>query len=269
MRGQSAVGVPIGGASVLAVDVGNTETNLGLYRAGELVDRRAMTTRRYLTSDEALMLATAALGMVGPGASVDGAILSCVVPPLTQVWRRALGELSVSRPFVVGPGLKTGLRMRYRDPSEVGPDRIADLVAARERYGAPVIVVDQGTTANIEVMDAEGTFQGGLIAPGFRLGAKALSDAAARLPMIELRAPRTVIGRSTREAMQSGVVYGEACRIDGLLDMICAELGQSAPVVLTGDGSQVLATLMRHESTVDEDLTLRGLYLLWQGNWRG
>jgi type III pantothenate kinase len=117
-------------------------------------------------------------------------------------------------------------------------------------------------------VDSEGTFQGGLIAPGFRLGARALSQAAARLPMIELRAPQTVIGRSTREAMQSGVVYGEVARVDGLLDMVANELGEQPPVVLTGDGASVIAALLRHEATVDEDLTLRGLYLLWKANRR-
>lgn len=257
-----------GAASVLAVDVGNTETCFGVFAGGELVGRRTLSTRLQLTSDEALIYTRAILAMIAPGVALDGAILSCVVPPLTEVWLQALRELSASRPLVVGPGLKTGVKMRYRDPTEVGPDRVADLIAARERYGAPVVVVDMGTTVNIEVMDGAGTFQGGLIAPGFRLGAKALSDAAARLPMIELRAPRTVIGRSTREAMQSGVVYGEVARIDGLLDMVANELGERAPVVVTGDGAGVIATLLRHDSTVDDDLTLRGLYLLWRANQR-
>ncbi len=254
--------------NVLVADVGNTETCFGLFRGGKLVGRRALSTRERLTSDEALISVRGILAMVAPGTAVDGAILSCVVPPLTETWVRALRELCASRPLVVGPGLKTGVKMRYRDPAEVGSDRVADLVAARERYGAPFVVVDMGTTVNIEVMDGSGTFQGGLIAPGFRLGAKALSDAAARLPMIELRAPKTVIGRSTREAMQSGVVYGEAARIDGLLDMVANELGEQPPVVLTGDGAEVIAALLRHESTVDEDLTLRGLYLLWKANQR-
>lgn len=256
------------GMDVLAVDVGNTETCFGLFRDGKLVGRRALSTQARLTSDEALISTRGVLAMIAPEVAIDGAILSCVVPPLTEVWLQALRELSASRPLVVGPGLKTGVKMRYHDPSEVGPDRVADLVAARERYGAPVVVVDMGTTVNVEVMDGTGTFLGGLIAPGFRLGAKALSDAAARLPMIELRAPRAVIGRSTREAMQSGVVYGEVARIDGLLDMIVDELGEKAPVVLTGDGAAVIATLLRHKSTVDETLTLRGLYLLWKANQR-
>lgn len=257
-----------GAQGVLAVDVGNTETSFGVFENGELVGRRSLSTRQRLTPDEALISMRSVLSMIAPAAAMGGAILSCVVPPLTETWLQALRELSATRPLVVGPGLKTGVRMRYRDPSEVGPDRMADLVAARERYGAPVVVVDMGTTLNIEVVDSEGTFQGGLIAPGFRLGARALSQAAARLPMIELRAPQTVIGRSTREAMQSGVVYGEVARVDGLLDMVANELGEQPPVVVTGDGAGVIATLLRHDSTVDDDLTLRGLYLLWRANQR-
>ena len=119
-----------------------------------------------------------------------------------------------------------------------------------------------------EVIDAEGTFAGGIIAPGVALGARSLAQAAARLPMIELRAPENVIGRSTQAAMQSGVVLGEAARIDGLIDSIADELGDGAPVVLTGDGAQAIAALLRHETVVDETLTLRGLALIWQINRR-
>ena len=191
-----------------------------------------------------------------------------MVPTLTDVWRRALTAACGTRPLVVGPGLKTGLKMRYDDPSEVGADRVADVRAAREDYGAPVVVVDLGTTTNFEVVDAEGTFVGGIIAPGVALGARSLSAAAARLPMIELRAPAAVIGRNTRAAMQSGVVFGEVARIDGLLEAIAGELGTQAPVVVTGDGAEAMAALLRHDARVDETLTLRGLWHLWRANRR-
>ena len=170
---------------------------------------------------------------------------------------------------MVGPGLKTGLKMRYDDPSEVGADRVADVVAARAEYGAPAVVVDLGTTTNFEVLDADGAFAGGIIAPGLALGARSLSEAAARLPMIELRAPASVIGRNTRAAMQSGVVLGEVARIDGLLDAVMGELGADVPVVMTGDGAGAMAALLRHEATVDDTLTLRGLWHLWCANRRG
>ena len=156
--------------------------------------------------------------------------------------------------------------MNYDDPAEVGPDRIADAVAARATYGAPVLAIDLGTTTNFEVIDEHGAFAGGIIAPGVALGARSLARAAARLPVIELRAPKRVIGRSTRAAMQSGVVLGEAARIDGLIDAVFSELGYEAPIALTGDGASSLAALLRHDVAVDNTLTLRGLALIWRAN---
>lgn len=256
---------------LLTVDVGNTTTRFGLFSwtddAPELLGTCELTTPARITSDEARIQAGQALAAMGAEPTQD-AILSCVVPTLTDAWRRALADLCGVRALVVGPGLKSGVRMRYDDPAEVGPDRIADVVAARAAYGAPVIAIDLGTTTNFEVIDAEGTFAGGIIAPGVALGARSLAQAAARLPMIELRAPENVIGRSTQAAMQSGVVLGEAARIDGLIDSIADELGDGAPVVLTGDGAQAIAALLRHETVVDETLTLRGLALIWQINRR-
>lgn len=254
---------------LVAVDVGNTETHFGVFSGDALLGRMALTTRVPLTVDEAEAQLRLVLGSLVRGASPRGAILSCVVPTLTGAWRGALARLSETRPLVVGPGLRTGMRMRYNDPSEVGPDRVADIVAARETYGAPVVAVDLGTTTNVEVVDAGGSFLGGVIAPGMRLGIGALAEAAARLPLIEAEAPQNVIGRSTKEAMQSGVVFGEAARIDGLLDGVLAELGGDAPIVLTGNDASFVAGLLRHEAVVDESLTLRGLALVWKRNQRG
>ncbi len=251
--------------NLLAVDVGNTTTRLGLFAGGELVGTWELTTRERLTVDEARMQLAQAAALMGE-ALPEEAILACVVPTLTDVWRRALATACGCRPLVVGPGLKTGLKMRYDDPSEVGADRVADVRAAREDYGAPVVVVDLGTTTNFEVVDRDGTFVGGIIAPGVALGARSLTAAAARLPMIELRAPASVIGRNTRAAMQSGVVLGEVARIDGLLDAVMGELGEEAPVVVTGDGAAAMAALLRHDAQVDDTLTLRGLWSLWRAN---
>lgn len=253
--------------NVLVVDVGNTVTRLGLFDGTGLTGTLSLTTPERLTADEAWLALSGALGSLGVG-SVDGAILGCVVPPLSDVWRDALSRASDTRPLVVGPGLRTGVRMRYDDPSEIGADRVADVVAAREAHGAPVVVVDLGTTTNFEVVDETGAFAGGIIAPGVALGARSLSAAAARLPLIELRAPATVVGRSTRAAMESGVVLGEVARIDGLLDAIAAETGVDAPVVLTGDGADEMAALLRHDVQVDDTLTLRGLWALWRANQR-
>ena len=151
-----------GEKSVLAVDVGNTTTRLGLFADGELVSTWELTTRERLTVDEARMKLAQALAMMGKPLPAES-ILACVVPTLTDVWRSALAATCGSRPLVVGPGLKTGIRMRYDDPSEVGADRVADVVAARAEYGAPAVVVDLGTTTNFEVLDADGAFAGGII----------------------------------------------------------------------------------------------------------
>ena len=262
---------------LLAVDVGNTATRFGLFEDGAAVDAEPLgtwevTTPARMTADEARLAIAQALSQLPAGAAMpQRAILSCVVPVLESAWAQALAAFSSDRPLVVGPGLKTGIRLSYDDPSEIGSDRIADAVAARERYGAPAIVVDLGTTTNIEVIDASGAFAGGLIAPGLALGARSLSDAAARLPMVELRAPRQVIGKSTREAMRAGVVLGEAARIDGLLDMVEAELAQDAAdsalaIILTGDDAAAMAAILRHQVTVDDTLTLRGLAVLHRIN---
>ncbi len=254
--------------SVLTVDVGNSTTRFGVFCGDEVQGTWEATTHSRLTVDEArLQVRTVVRELCGDEVP-DGAILSCVVPLLSDTWAQALTAVSASRPLVVGPGLKSGVRMRYDDPSEVGSDRVADVVAAREAYGAPVVVVDLGTTTNITVVDEGGIFVGGIIAPGMRLGARALSEAAARLATVELRAPKQVIGKNTRAAMQSGVVLGEVARIDGLLDAMSDELGYDVTVVLTGDDAQTIAALLRHDATVDENLTLRGLALIWQANKR-
>lgn len=260
--------------TVLTVDVGNTTTRFGLFAVEAAADPQPLgscefTTLSPLTRDEARVQIAQALALLS-GNTVGGTILSCVVPSLTDAWRQALSVASGSKPLVVGPGLKSGIQMKYDDPSEVGPDRVADVVAARATYGAPAIVIDLGTTTNFEVIDEYGAFAGGIIAPGVALGARSLAQAAARLPIIELKAPRRVIGRNTRAAMQSGVVLGEVARIDGLLDAIIDEIGcaDEPHIIVTGEGAATISALLRHDATVDDTLTLRGLALLWHMNQR-
>ena len=258
--------------NVLAVDVANGLTRLGAFDGDELLGSWEVSTPRHLTADEAREQALDALDRIGSDASssdvdtdarLQGAILSCVVPTHAEAWTRALASLSDSRPVVVGPGLRTGLRMRLENPGDVGSDRIANVVAAREKVGASALVVSLGTTTNIEVVDDAGAFVGGAIAPGVMLGARALDEAAARLPLVELQVPRRAIGRNTREAIQAGVVLGEAARVDGLLDVMAEELGGAPRVVVTGHHAAVVAPLLRHEVMLDEQLTLRGLALIW------
>lgn len=289
---------------VLAADIGNTTARFGMLAIDgasgreheatgpvpRLLSSCEITTRKPITPDEAriqleqvlseLARETASGSAGDAGARCDGSILSCVVPTLTDAWHRALATAVPGRQLVVGPGLRSGIKLRFNDPSEVGPDRIADAVAARAAYGAPAVVVDLGTTTNFEALDAAGAFCGGIIAPGVALGARSLAEAAARLPIIELKTPARVIGRSTREAMQSGVVLGEAARIDGLLDAMLRELAAGeqpaadsakteCPIIITGENASAIAALLRHQAIVDDTLTLRGLALIWQANRRG
>ena len=257
--------------TILAIDVGNTVTRFGLFDGRELSATWEITTQTRMTSDEAQLAVMGFFFMQRQKTTFsqpDDSVLSCVVPTLTEVWTAALREVCGRSPLVVGPGLKTGIKMRYRDPAEIGSDRVADLVAVHAQYDAPLVVIDLGTTTNFEIIDAQGTFLGGIIAPGLALGARSLSQAAARLPLIELKAPASIIGTSTREAMQSGVVMGEVARIDGLIDLVFAELGSEATVIMTGASAAEMSALLVHEALVDDTLTLRGLQKLYEMNRR-
>ncbi len=282
---------------LLAVDVGNTRTSLGAFADGELLAARTLTTPASLTADEAFDAAFSSVQRMARRASfqlrdrlgsssetvqdsfVEGAlsldpdsvadaVLSCVVPDLSSSWQAALRELTGRRPLTVGPGIKTGVRMRYRDPAEIGADRMADLAALLLDYEPPAIVVDLGTTTNFEVVDADGVFLGGIIAPGMAIGARSLADRAAKLPVIDIAAPKAVVGTCTREAMQSGVVLGEIARIDGLLGMIEREHPADYSIIVTGDNAAAVAPLLEHEAAVDVTLTLRGLARLHALNRR-
>ena len=255
-----------GGAErVLAVDVGNTHTALGLFAHGELASTWQLTTPQSLTYDEAFAAACQSMAFMARKANGLGAgepqdaVLSCVVPSHTEAWQSALRQLTGRRPLTIGPGVKTGIKMKYKDPAEVGADRIADLAAVLRDYEPPVVVIDMGTTTNFEVVDAQGVFLGGIIAPGLAQGARSLAREAARLPVIEVRPPKSVIGTTTREAMQSGVVLGEIARIEGLLSMIDAQAGAGHTVVVTGSDAQAIADALPHAAHADETLTLRGL----------
>ena len=261
---------------VVAVDVGNTECAIGLFAPDAEADAEplssfALTTAGHLTADEARLRVHEALTFMAEDAHIVlpeqfGSILSCVVPCLTEAWREGLGRASGLRPVVVGPGIRSGMRLAYKDPAEIGPDRLADAVAARTRYGAPSVAVDFGTTLNIEAVGKDGAFLGGIIAPGLSLGAKALRESAARLPEIELSVPAHAIGTTTADAMRSGLVLGELAKVGGLIDLVFEELGSAAPVAVTGSQAEELAAHMRHKVTADATLTLRGLHEIYVAN---
>jgi type III pantothenate kinase len=188
------------------------------------------------------------------------------VPALVRSYEE-VAERWVRAPLLVlGPGTRTGIAIRYDDPREVAPDRIANAVGAKERYGAPCIVVDFGTSTNFDVVSAEGDYVGGVLAPGVEISMDALFARAARLFKVDFAAPATVIGKTTASALQSGLVYGFAGQVDAIVDRIRGELGSEAPAVATGGLAELIAPHARTIERVDPDLTLEGLRLVWDRN---
>ena len=247
---------------LLAVDVGNTQTVLGLYRDEELVDSFRLATDRSRTGDE-LGVTLAALFELD---DVDGICLSTTVPALEREWRRVAERWLRAPLLAVGPGTKTGIPIRYDDPREVGPDRIVNAVSARERHGAPCIVVDFGTSTNFDVVSAAGEYVGGVLAPGIEISMDALFARAARLVKVELAEPPSVIGKTTVGGLQSGLVYGFAGQVDGIVERIRGELGVAARAIATGGLADVIAPHARTIDAVDQFLTLEGLRLVWSRN---
>ena len=247
---------------LLAVDVGNTQTVLGLFAGTELRGDWRLATERSTTADE--------LGVVLAGLlefdDVEGICLASTVPVLVREWETLAAKWAEAPLLVVGPGVKTGIPIRYDDPREVGPDRIVNAVAAKARYGAPVIVVDFGTSTNFDVVSAEGEYVGGVIAPGIEISMEALFARAARLVKVDYVAPPAVIGKTTVGGLQSGLVYGFAGQVDGIVGRIREELGAEAPVVATGGLADLVAPHSRTIERVDPLLTLDGLRLVWELN---
>ena len=247
---------------LLAVDVGNTQTVLGLYDGERLTDHWRLATDVTRTGDELTVLLG---GLLDPDA-VEAICLSTTVPMLLREWERLAERWAHAPLLAVGPGIRTGIPIRYDDPREVGPDRIVNSVAAKARFGAPVIVVDFGTSTNFDVVSPAGEYVGGVLAPGIETSMEALFARAARLVKVDYVEPPSVIGKTTVGGLQSGVVYGFAGQVDGIVAAIRGELGVEARVVATGGLSELVAPHSRTISAVDPNLTLDGLRLVWELN---
>jgi type III pantothenate kinase len=252
---------------LLTVDVGNTNTVLGLFDGERLAAEWRVATVRGRTADEldVQLAGLLARRAIAPSA-VDAACVSSTVPTLVPSWEAALARASGTRPVVVGPGIRTGMPVRCDNPREVGPDRIVNAVAAYALVGGTCVAVDFGTSTNFDVVSADGEFIGGVIAPGIEVSMEALFARAARLGAVELVAPPTAIGKSTVASIQSGAVFGFAGQVDGIVRRIWAELGGPCPTIATGG----LAELVHpHSETIDRHepmLTLDGLRLIWARN---
>jgi type III pantothenate kinase len=248
---------------LLAIDVGNTQTVFGLFDADRLSDQFRVGTDPAHTADE---LAVMLRAFVELGA-LRGIVLSSTVPPLVREYERFAERWAHAELLVLGPGVATGVPIRYDDPREVGPDRIANAVAARERHGAPAIVVDFGTSTNFDVVSAAGEYVGGVLAPGIEISMDALFARAARLTKVPFEPPEHVIGKTTTSALQSGLVYGFAGQVDAIATRIREELeAPAAAVVATGGLADLIAPHSQTITAVDPELTLQGLRLVWDRN---
>jgi type III pantothenate kinase len=252
---------------LLAVDVGNTQTVLGLYDGDRLTEHWRVATEAERTGDELGALVGRLLELRDVGfEDVAGVCLSSTVPPLIRAYEEFARDYVQAPLLVLGPGTKTGIPIVYDDPREVGPDRIANAVAARERYGAPCIVVDFGTSTNFDIVSAAGEYVGGVLAPGIEVSMEALFARAARLVKVDFSPPPSVIGKTTVAGLQSGMVYGFAGQVDGIVRRVRAEIGESAPVIATGGLAELIAPHAETIDTVDPLLTLEGLRLVWDRN---
>ena len=256
---------------LLALDVGNTNTKLGLYRLdGQLPELAAhwrLTTHRAQTVDEygALFINLFQMKAIDPS-HVTHIIISSVVPPVESTLRQMCEMYFHIEPLFVEPGIKTGMPVVVDNPTELGADRLADSIAAYERYGGPCIVVDFGTATKFEVISERGEYLGGAIAPGLGLSAEALFSRAARLSRVDIKRPAKVIGTNTTGHLQSGLYYGYIGLVDGILDRMIAELGSRPRVVASGIMAHLIAADSRYISEIDDMLTLDGLRILFERN---
>lgn len=252
---------------LVLVDVGNTNTVFGVYDGDEPVESYRLSTDTERTADEygSLLLPLFDRSGIDP-THAEAVVISSVVPPLNftldHLARRYFGK----KPLFIEPGVRTGMPIRYDNPAEVGADRIVNAVAARERYGAPVVVVDFGTATTFDVVSAAGEYVGGIIAPGIMISAEALFAHASRLYRVDVKKPAELVGKNTANAMQAGIYYGYVGLVDGILERLTAELPGLKTVVATGGQAELIAEGSKYIREVDQQLTLAGLKLIYEKN---
>ena len=252
---------------LLAIDIGNTNIVIGGFKGNDLLFFARMATNTTKTEDEyaAQLLDILSIHNVDKSL-VSGAIISSVVPQLNIIMKKAVNFAYDVDALLVGPGIKTGINIHCDNPSSVGADIICACVAAHHIYGSPSIVIDMGTATKMMYIDKTGAFTGASIIPGVNIALNALSRGTAQLPHISLEAPKSVLGKNTIECMRSGVVLGNACLIDGMIDRISEETGEDLKVYATGGLSPAIIQHCKHDITLDNDLVLKGLNIIYKKN---
>ena len=252
---------------ILAVDIGNTNVVMGCMQDEKILCVERLATDTGKTSGEYAILIRAVLEIAGISLSgISGSIISSVVPQLNGVMSDAIKKLTGGRPKIVGPGLKSGMNIAIDNPGQLGSDLLVDAVAAAEAYPLPLIVIDMGTATTLSVVNAKRQYIGGMVLPGLRTGLNSLVSGTSLLPSITLEAPKKAIGRNTIDAMKSGAIYGTASMLDGLIDRVEEELGQTCTLVATGGLAGMVIRHCRHEILLDDDLLLKGLRLIYNKN---
>lgn len=252
---------------ILAIDIGNTNIVLGCIDGEEILFRERISTNQTATVLEYAAMVKTALEMNGiENSRIDGAIISSVVPAVTGTMKKALHKLFGIETMVIGPGLKTGLSIVIDNPSQLGSDLVVDAVAGINEYPAPMIIIDMGTATTLSVVDSERRYRGGMIVPGLAVAHDALISKTSQLSKIAFEAPKKVIGTNTIDCIKSGLLYGNAGTIDGLIERINEELGEKCTVIATGGLASVIIPLCKSEIIIDDDLLLKGLLAIYKKN---
>lgn len=266
------------GKMVLAIDMGNTNIVIGCVDDDKVLFEERLSTDRSKTELEYIVIFKTVLELYGiDRTNIKGAIISSVVPPLVNVIKMAVEKLVGVTPMIVGPGVKTGLNILMDEPRRVGSDLVVDAVAALKEYGAPAIIIDLGTATTMSVVDRKGSYVGGVILPGVQVALDSLVSRTSQLPRISLEAPGHVVGKNTVDCMKSGIVYGYASTLDGLIERMAAEMGEPlieeakdgqdyVKVIATGGLSSVIVPECKHSVIVDEELLLKGLKIIYDKN---